>query len=66
MAIPRTEVRDHHAGPQLEGRNDGVRIAQPILPGASGVQPPANRSGQAIEDHAFDIMATTVRQNHGH
>ncbi len=61
MAVSRSEIRDHHAAPQLEGRDDGVRVTEPILPGASGVQPPANRTRQAIQDHAFAMVVTTVR-----
>jgi len=50
MAVSRAQIRHHHAAPQVERRDDGVGIAQSILPGASGVQPPADRSGQTLED----------------
>jgi hypothetical protein len=49
MPVPRAEIRDHHPGPKVQGADDGIGISQSVLPGAPGVQPAANRPGQALE-----------------
>lgn len=67
MAVSRPEIRDHHAGPQLEPLDDGARIAQSILTRASGVQPPPNRLGQTIEDQrpSFNGWPSPMRMPSG-
>lgn len=46
-----TEVAHDHAGPEIEGRDHGVWVAQAILACSAGEQPSADPSRQAIEAH---------------
>ena len=47
----RPQVPHDHPRPDVEGANDRVGVPQAILPGSTGVQPAADRSGQPVEDH---------------
>ena len=52
VPITRTEIAYDDAGPEVEGRDHRVRVAQAILARSAGVQPSADRSGQPVESHA--------------
>jgi hypothetical protein len=58
MAHTRTQVAHAHAGPDLKDGDDRLRVVQPILARAAGVQPAAHRSWQPIEHQASDGFST--------
>jgi hypothetical protein len=58
MPRARTEIAHDHPGPEVEDRDDRVRVAQAILAGPAGVQPPADRSGQSRSGQAVASWAT--------
>ena len=47
----RPQISDEHAGLDVQDANDRVRVPEPIGSRSPGVQPAADRSGRAVEDH---------------